>query len=168
MSRPFLYESVFMNGGGKPNEASVGSFIWLLPTYIKLPGDRHLIDCQHLSITVLHAFLSFEMMCTRYRWTVGLLLCAQWYIFMPNSFLQCPTNETGHHGCLLSIPSLMRIVSVLIKIIVESGGWAVRELELEGCWFDSGHAKWRSVLGQGISPYLPRGNVPVLTVSRSG
>ena len=31
-----------------------------------------------------------------------------------------------------------------------------------------GRAKWRCVLGQGTSPYLPRGNVPVLTVSRSG
>ena len=32
-----------------------------------------------------------------------------------------------------------------------------------------GHAKWRCVPGQGTSPYLPRGgNVPVLTVSRSG
>ena len=30
------------------------------------------------------------------------------------------------------------------------------------------HAKLRCVLGQGTSPYLPRGNVPVLTVSRSG
>ena len=31
-----------------------------------------------------------------------------------------------------------------------------------------GRAKWRCVLGQGTSPYLPWGNVPVLTVSRSG
>ena len=30
-----------------------------------------------------------------------------------------------------------------------------------------GHVKLR-VLGKGTSPYLPRGNVPVLTVSRSG
>ena len=29
-------------------------------------------------------------------------------------------------------------------------------------------AKLRFVLGQGTSPYLPRGNVPVLTVRRSG
>ena len=28
--------------------------------------------------------------------------------------------------------------------------------------------KLRCVLGQGTSPYLPRGNIPVLTVSRSG
>ena len=32
----------------------------------------------------------------------------------------------------------------------------------------SGRVKWRCVLGQGTSPYLPRGNAPVLTVSRSG
>ena len=31
-----------------------------------------------------------------------------------------------------------------------------------------GRAKLRCVLGQGTSPYLPRGNVPVLTVSLSG
>ena len=32
-----------------------------------------------------------------------------------------------------------------------------------------GRAKWNCVLGEGASPYLPRGgNVPVLTVSRSG
>ena len=31
-----------------------------------------------------------------------------------------------------------------------------------------GCARWRCVLGHGTSPYLPRGNVPVLTVSRSG
>ena len=31
-----------------------------------------------------------------------------------------------------------------------------------------GRAKLRCVLGQGTSPYLPRGNVPVLSVSRSG
>ena len=31
-----------------------------------------------------------------------------------------------------------------------------------------GSAKLRCVLGQGTSPYLPRVNVPVLTVSRSG
>ena len=31
-----------------------------------------------------------------------------------------------------------------------------------------GCGKLYCVLGQGISPYLPRGNVPVLTVSRSG
>ena len=31
-----------------------------------------------------------------------------------------------------------------------------------------GRAKLRCVFGQGNSPYLPRGIVPVLTVSRSG
>ena len=31
-----------------------------------------------------------------------------------------------------------------------------------------GRAKWRCVLGQGTLPNLPQGNVPVLTVSRSG
>ena len=32
----------------------------------------------------------------------------------------------------------------------------------------SSSAKLRCVHGQGTSPYLPRGNVPELTVSRSG
>ena len=32
----------------------------------------------------------------------------------------------------------------------------------------SGGAKLCCVFGHGTSPYLPRGNVPVLTVSRSG
>ena len=32
----------------------------------------------------------------------------------------------------------------------------------------SGCAKWCCVLGQGTSPNLPQGNVPVFTVSRSG
>ena len=31
-----------------------------------------------------------------------------------------------------------------------------------------GRAKLRCVLGQGTSPYLPRGNVSVLTVNRYG
>ena len=50
-----------------------------------------------------------------------------------------------------------------------SDGWKGIWLFL-GCRFDSRRVKWRCVLGNGTSPYLPWGECPcrLLTVSRSG
>ena len=144
-----------------------------------------------LSFSLLYFLLSFfPSFLSSFLHSLSLSPPPVWYK-LPNSLAQHSLQSdtlTWVELCLRSSSIRFHITGIHAGYIIQEAltllGWPIHRLagkvgqmaERLGTWAINqkvaglipGHAKLSCVLGQGTSPYLPRGNVPGLTVSHSG